>query len=242
MKKKSFLFIITFLMCCLAYSQSQNILYKTGMDGVYISDYNSNNSCVIIKSASGYDENYLGGAVRNWTLKIEFSDNIELSFIGFIGAESKRTYSKNMKLSFPINIIEKKESTEITEVTLTGYDSKTNRIFYEAYIESFKGNYAFLSGYFSKEPRNCIFSDDSINKEMTVLENLKLRSAEETSSDVLTIMSAVTKVKVLELGKEETIDGIKSNWVKVEIISGNDRGGNKLKSGMTGWCYGGYLE
>ena len=77
---------------------------------------------------------------------------------------------------------------------------------------------------------------------MTVLENLKLRSAEETSSDVLTIMTAGTKVKVLELGKEETIDGIKSNWVKVEIISGNDRNGNKLKSGMIGWCYGGYLR
>ena len=76
---------------------------------------------------------------------------------------------------------------------------------------------------------------------MTVLENLKLRSAEETSSDVLTIMTAVTKVKVLELGKEETID-VKSNWVKVEIISGNDKDGNKLKSGMTGWCYGGYLR
>ena len=55
-------------------------------------------------------------------------------------------------------------------------------------------------------------------------------------------MSAGTKVKILELGKDETIDGIKSNWVKVEIISGNDRDGNKLKVGMTGWCYGGYLE
>ncbi|MCQ2583294.1 MAG: SH3 domain-containing protein [Treponema sp.] len=80
------------------------------------------------------------------------------------------------------------------------------------------------------------------NKVMTVSENLKLRSAEATSSNVLTVMSARTKVKVLELGKAETIDGINSNWVKVEVISGKDRDGNKLKSGMAGWCYGGYLE
>lgn len=50
---------------------------------------------------------------------------------------------------------------------------------------------------------------------MSVKENLKVRSAEATSSNVLNIMAAGTKVKVLELGKSETIDGIKSNWVKV---------------------------
>ena len=80
------------------------------------------------------------------------------------------------------------------------------------------------------------------NKTMTVKENMKLRSGEATSTQVLTVMSAGAKVKILELGKDETINGIKSNWVKVEIISGNDRYGNKLKVGMTGWCYGGYLE
>ena len=81
-----------------------------------------------------------------------------------------------------------------------------------------------------------------MSKLMTAKENLKLRSGEATSTQVLTVMSAGSKVKILELGKDETIDGIKSNWVKVEIISGNDRAGNKLKVGMTGWCYGGYLE
>lgn len=82
----------------------------------------------------------------------------------------------------------------------------------------------------------------NINKEMSVKENLKLRSAEATTSTVLNVMAAGTKVKVLELGKAETIDGINSNWVKVEIISGKDRNGNVIKSGTTGWCYGGYLQ
>lgn len=82
----------------------------------------------------------------------------------------------------------------------------------------------------------------AVQKTMYTNCNLKLRSGEATTTSVLTVMSAGAKVKILELGKEETIDGINSNWVKVEVISGKDRDGNKLKSGMTGWCYGGYLE
>lgn len=86
-------------------------------------------------------------------------------------------------------------------------------------------------------------SNVSINKTMTVSENLKLRSGEATSTQVLTVMSAGTKVKILELGKAETIDGISSNWVKVEVQKGaKDRDGNPIKAGTVGWCYGGYLK
>ena len=80
------------------------------------------------------------------------------------------------------------------------------------------------------------------NKTMLVSENLKLRSGEATTSDVLTVMSAGTKVKILELGKAENIDGINSNWVKVEVQSGaKGRDGNTISRGTVGWCYGGYL-
>ena len=82
----------------------------------------------------------------------------------------------------------------------------------------------------------------SPNKTMSVTENLKLRSGEATSTTVLTVMQAGTKVKILELGKLETIDGINSNWVKVEVISGKDRDGKEIKKKTTGWCYGGYLK
>ena len=83
----------------------------------------------------------------------------------------------------------------------------------------------------------------SPNKTMTVSENLKLRSGEATTSEVLTVMSAGTKVKILALGKEENIDGINSNWVKVEVQSGaKDRDGRALRAGTVGWCYGGYLK
>lgn len=78
---------------------------------------------------------------------------------------------------------------------------------------------------------------------MLVYENLKLRSAEATTSQVLTIMQAGTKVKILELGKAENIDGINSNWVKVEVQKGaKDRDGRTIRAGTIGWCYGGYLK
>ena len=81
------------------------------------------------------------------------------------------------------------------------------------------------------------------NKTMLVTENLKLRSGKATSTQVLTVMSAGTKVKILELGKAETIDGISSNWVKVEVqADAKDRDGKPIKAGTVGWCYGGYLE
>ena len=81
------------------------------------------------------------------------------------------------------------------------------------------------------------------NKTMTVNENLKLRSGEATSTQVLSVMAAGSKVKILELGKSETIDGIPSNWVKVEVQKGaKDRDGNSIKAGTVGWCYGGFLE
>ena len=81
------------------------------------------------------------------------------------------------------------------------------------------------------------------NKTMTVSENLKLHSVEATSTQVLAVMQAGTKVKILELGKAENIDGINSNWVKVEVQSGaKDRDGRTIRAGTVGWCYGGYLE
>ena len=83
----------------------------------------------------------------------------------------------------------------------------------------------------------------SPNKTMLVSENLKLRSGEATTTQVLTVMQAGTKVKILELGKAENIDGINSNWVKVEVLSGaKDRDGKTIRTGTVGWCYGGYLE
>ena len=81
------------------------------------------------------------------------------------------------------------------------------------------------------------------NKTKTVRENLKLRSGEAAFTQVLAVMSAGAKVRILELGKAETIDGIPSNWVRVEVQQGaKDRDGKPIKKGTVGWCFGGYLE
>ena len=86
------------------------------------------------------------------------------------------------------------------------------------------------------------FSNAALKKTMSVKENLKLRSGEATTTSVLAVMSAGTRVKILRLGKQATIDGITSNWVQVEVQAGaKDRDGKAIAAGTTGWCFGGYL-
>lgn len=88
------------------------------------------------------------------------------------------------------------------------------------------------------QPQNNV----SLDKLMTASDNLRLRSAEETSSSIITTMQKGTSVKVIKLGKLETIDGITSNWVQIEVQSGKDRDDKTLKKGTIGWCFGGYLD
>jgi len=81
-----------------------------------------------------------------------------------------------------------------------------------------------------------------INKKMIVKENLRLRIEENTNSSVITTMGAGTKVKIINIGNKELIDGIDSYWVQIELLeNGKDRNGNQIAAGMKGWCYGGYL-
>ena len=88
-----------------------------------------------------------------------------------------------------------------------------------------------------------VYSKVAVNKILKASDNLRLRKEEATSSAIITTMQKGTKVKILKLGKAETIDGISSNWVQVEVLSGvKDKDGKALKAGIIGWCYGGYLE
>ena len=107
------------------------------------------------------------------------------------------------------------------------------------WIESFQdflktGNNPFIS--------ELPFPNVAPSKIMSVKENLKLRSGEATTTSVLAVMSAGTKVKILALGKQATIDGITSNWVQVEVQAGaKDRDGKPIAAGTVGWVFGGYL-
>ena len=76
------------------------------------------------------------------------------------------------------------------------------------------------------------------NKFMLVNENLKLRNEEKASSDLITVMATGSWVKILAIGKKETINGITSNWVKVSTVRNSvNADGNKIPSDTIGWCY-----
>ena len=73
-------------------------------------------------------------------------------------------------------------------------------------------------------------------------ENLRLREKEGTSGAIITTMPAGTRVKILSLGKEETIDGITDNWCKVRVEwNSKDLDGKSIYETI-GWCFGGYLK
>ena len=73
-------------------------------------------------------------------------------------------------------------------------------------------------------------------------DNLRLRVNENTSGEIITTMKAGTDVKILSLGKEETIEGITDNWVEVELQTGARNLEGDVITGTVGWCFGGYLR
>lgn len=84
------------------------------------------------------------------------------------------------------------------------------------------------------------FALDSI---MVVREKVNLYSEEGSLSERLVEMGEGAKVQILEIGKSEIIDGVKSNWLKVKIQKGSRTPeGHLIKSGVVGWCFGGSLE
>ena len=83
---------------------------------------------------------------------------------------------------------------------------------------------------------------DNINGCVRTQDNLRLRETGGTSGEIITTMQANTCVKILLLGREETIDGITDNWVEVETQFGANDTEEKLIQGEVGWCFGGYLK
>ena len=74
-------------------------------------------------------------------------------------------------------------------------------------------------------------------------DNLHLRSSGSTAGKHVVTIGKGTQVKVLAVGAEQTIDGITSKWVQVEVQAGaKDRDGKLIAAGTTGWCFGGYLK
>lgn len=82
-----------------------------------------------------------------------------------------------------------------------------------------------------------------VYQDMVVTENLRLRTSKYDGRKVITVLNKGSRVKIIEIKDEEEIDGIKSNWVYVEVQrNATDKDGNEVKYGVCGWCFGGYLE
>ena len=81
-------------------------------------------------------------------------------------------------------------------------------------------------------------------KDMITTDNLRLRSPKYAGNKILTVLNKGTRVKIIEIEEEEeTIDGITSNWVKVEVQKGaKDKDGNPIKYAVAGRCFAGYLK
>lgn len=74
-------------------------------------------------------------------------------------------------------------------------------------------------------------------------DNLRLRSQSSTSSSVVTSMKKGTRVRIVEIGRSDTSEGVRSNWVMVEVLEGGvDKNGVPIQGGTRGWCFGGFLE
>lgn len=165
------------------------------------------------------------------------SEYINLSFI--IDGDYLLINSENKELLFTYLLVEKTTQKQYEKLIHDGKADFSN-ITWPRHAD---GSCDYEDGRKSAAESSVRKPAPAPNKTMTVRENLKLRFGEATSTQVLTVMSAGTKVKILELGKAETIDGISSNWVQVEVQSGaKDKDGNAITPGTVGWCYGGYLE
>lgn len=78
-----------------------------------------------------------------------------------------------------------------------------------------------------------------LDRVLLTADNLRLRSGGGIDKEIMATLPKDTLVRVLEIGEKDTIDGILSNWVRVEVF---EQEGGEIPSGTTGWCFGGYLQ
>lgn len=123
---------------------------------------------------------------------------------------------------------------------------ETNR--QEAFRQTDSSPYAF----FSEDEALCEPQGKSqslkVGQYVNPICRLKMRQSPDRYSRTLLILKPGTLLKVVEVGKRETIDGLSANWVKVEPVN-DDKSveGNVIKNWLpaeetSAWVFGAYLE
>lgn len=203
-------------------------------------------TCEIEKSEQSYFNSYFDN--ESFANLPNFTVNRETTFIIEQNGNRLRVYNgENYKLIIELMPVNKAWADMMIKYCDSDYKNKPSNLkpiaekLDHPWSDPKTGLYEGNSG--NKSNKTVASTTITPDQTMTVTENLKLRSGEATSTKVLSVMAAGTKVKILEVGKSETIDGIKSNWVKVEVQkNARDRDGKAIKAGTVGWCYGGYLK
>lgn len=76
-----------------------------------------------------------------------------------------------------------------------------------------------------------------------ISENTIIRGNPKEASLLITTIGKDSKVIVKKIGRQETINGITSNWVEINIVPGAvNEVGKTIHELTTGWIFGGYLK
>jgi hypothetical protein len=107
------------------------------------------------------------------------------------------------------------------------------RSLYQAELQDFAASFTyyilFNDSFANSESSDRPPSDFPATHRLT--ENLRLRTKQSTSADIITTLNAGTWIQVLEYGDYVTIDSISAPWVRI-----------KTSAGQSGWLFSGYLE
>lgn len=232
-------------------------------------DFPSNNNFPASKSKTDYRKNK---DVTDYVINLNKGMNYILvqSFAYFSDSFFHSTYDVVKTVTMDYSAKDKWNTSKLEKVDImaesayqpliaTGLDFKlisTGKIDHNLYgLDSERGSWARVDFTDTKFPENkwsiigyepnCILKKEDIEKIdiRAAADNLRLRSEDDLSANSLLTIQKNTRVKILETGKYEVIDGLLSNWAYVEVVPGSkDNNGNTIKDGTKGWCFGGYLK
>ena len=226
------------------------LIFKTSLDHLFFSikDIRQKNNvyyvnCELKRSAQSYFNEYL--SKESFLNLPDLTVNRDAIFIVEQNGNRLRLYNgESYKLIIELMQTNQEWADSMVKYIKSEYKNKPSNLkVIEEKLEHPWSNP--VTGLYATSVRSgeaAAFPNAAFKKTMSVKENLKLRSGEATTTSVLAVMSAGTRVKILRLGKQATIDGITSNWVQVEVQAGaKDRDGKAIAAGTVGWCFGGYL-
>ena len=188
--------------------------------------------------------------------KTDYGYKVVLETADYYISETEVEYSNSILKSFFSVGYEAELKFIVDGNYLYVYTADDNLLFTYAVVDSnFETEYSNLMKYDAVNLNNITWprhADGSCDYETTVrlqsgkryraTENLRLRSSGSTAGKPVVTIGKGTQVKVIAVGAEQTIDGITSNWVQVEVQAGaKDRDGKAIAAGTVGWCFGGYL-